>query len=112
MKLTCSTQNSLSSIVNSVNFITTKLPLKVVVASALLIGVTGSMVMDSFVLTAPSYAQTVSKTKVSKAKKRIIAKKPVTTRKPVTTKKPVTTQRTSFRAYPKNNFSAIVQPHS
>ena len=64
MKLTGATNNSFSSVVNSVLSIVTKLPLKVVVASALLIGFTGSMAIDSFVLTAPSYAKTVSKSKI------------------------------------------------
>ncbi len=88
MKLTTATNNTFSSVVNSVKSIATKLPLKVVIASALLLGVTGSMVMDSFVLTAPSYAKTVSKTKARKAKKRVATKKPVTAKKPVVAKKP------------------------
>ena len=67
MKLTCTTKSSKSSIVNSVKSIVTKLPVKNFVASALLIGITGSMALDSFVLTAPSYAQTDSQTKVRQA---------------------------------------------
>ncbi|CBN56610.1 MULTISPECIES: hypothetical protein [Kamptonema] len=67
MKLTGATNNTFSSVVNSVKSIATKLPLKVVVASALLIGFTGSMAMDSFVLTAPSYAKTVEPVKAQSA---------------------------------------------
>ena len=81
MKLTCTTKNPLSSIVNSIKYIATKQKIKVIVASALLIGVTGSMAMDSIVLTAPSYAKTASKSKVSKVKKRVIAKKPAPPKK-------------------------------
>lgn len=88
MKLTGATNNTFSSVINSVKSIAPKLPLKVVVASALLIGFTGSMAIDSFVLTAPSYAKTASKSKVRKAKKRVVAKKPVTAKKPVVAKKP------------------------
>jgi hypothetical protein len=88
MKLTGATNNSFSSIVNSVKSIATKLPLKVIVASTLLIGVTGSMAMDAFVLTAPSYAKTASKSKVRSSKKRVVAKKRVTAKKPVVAKKP------------------------
>jgi internalin A len=56
MKLTCATKISLFSIVNSAKHIATKLQFKVIVASALLIGVTGSIAIDSIVLTAPSDA--------------------------------------------------------
>ena len=67
MKFTCTIKNPLFSLVNSVKTIAAKLPLKVIVASALLIGFTGSIAMDSFVRTAPSYAQTDSQTKVRQA---------------------------------------------
>src|SRR6478672_2140510 len=77
MKLTCTTKSSLPSIVNSIKSIATKLPVKVIVASVLLISATGSMAMDSFVLTAPSYAKTASKPKVSKAKKPVITQSAV-----------------------------------
>jgi hypothetical protein len=115
MKLTDANNNTFSSILNSVKSIATKLPIKVVVASALLIGVTGGMVMDSFVLTAPSYAKTVSKTKVRKAKKRVVARKPVTAKKPVIAKKPtakpIAVNPINVTAgYQNNNDSSVVTP--
>jgi internalin A len=89
MKLTCTTKNYLPSIVDSVKSVATKLPVKVIVASALLIGFTGSIAMDLIVFTAPSYAKVVSKTKVRQAKKRVTTKKPVIAKKRVAAKKPV-----------------------